>query len=372
MKMASRSRVWLHFTKKSQSGNDSHVAVCNECAAEIKNTDGNTTNMSKHLKRRHNIDIHSEKEEEPSTSRKKQSYTNQTLTDMWTKIPTTSARHQTISLAIAKYIAIDMRPLDSVNDRGFCELIKTLEPRYNLDSRTYITKTLLPKIYRELKEDIGSKLSTCSFVSLTTDGWTGRNTRSYNTVTAQYLTDEFEFQSHVLCTTEMVESHTAENLLAEFEFVLDDWKLQKSMISVTTDNASNISAAMAKSDVVVHIKCMAHTLNLATQKALQVAAISKLCGKVRRIVTFFRRSTKAANLLRTATVQLELRDLKPVIDVVTRWNSSLDMLERYLYLHPALTVALSNPSVRNQCDVSFTNRELLIAEQLIQVFTTEF
>lgn len=360
--MATRSEVWKFFERKSTG-----KAVCNECSTEVSNTDGTTTNMAKHLKRRHSIDISSSKlksrEDEQSSKRTKTT----TLTDMWIKLPTSSSRHQSISLAIAKYIALDMRPLDSVNDRGFKQLLTTLEPRFNMESRTYITKTLIPKIYRDVKEDIGGKLSAASFVSLTTDGWTGRNTRSYNTVTAQYLTQEFEFKSYVLCTTEMLEDHTADNLQAEFEVVLDDWKLQKNRISVTTDNASNISAAMAQSGVAVHVKCMAHTLNLATQKALKVSAISKLCGKVRRVVAFFKRSTKAANHLRTATAQLELRDLKPIIDVVTRWNSTLEMLERYIYLNPAITVVLTSSSIRSQWDITLTNRELLIAERLVQV-----
>ena len=47
-----------------------------------------------------------------------------------------------------------------------------------------------------------------------------------------------------------------------------------------------------------NIKCMAHTLNLGTQKAIKVADIAKVVGKTRKTVTYFRRSTNAANALR--------------------------------------------------------------------------
>ena len=75
---------------------------------------------------------------------------------------------------------------------------------------------------------------------------------------------------------------------------------------------------------------MAHTQNLAARKALKISAIAALCGKVRKLVTHFRRSTVAANLLRKAQSQLDLPDLAPIINVATRWNSTLDMLERYV------------------------------------------
>ncbi|KAE8296915.1 hypothetical protein D5F01_LYC03527 [Larimichthys crocea] len=43
----------------------------------------------------------------------------------------------------------------------------------------------------------------------------------------------------------------------------------------------------------------------------------------------------------------DITEHKLIVDVTTRWNSSLDMLERYLDLQPAVAAALLSPEVRH-------------------------
>ena len=74
----------------------------------------------------------------------------------------------------------------------------------------------------------------------------------------------------------------------------------------------------------------------------------------------------AANLLRKALDQLELAPLKPLMDVATRWNSTLNMLERFMVLQPAIGVALAHPQLRNQC-CSLTDQEQKMVENVIKV-----
>ena len=361
----SKSQVWLHFTKESQEN-----AVCNLCSTSVKVKDGSTTNLHKHLKRHHSIELASSSSattvlKQGSAKKIKTNEQQPTLSTLWTKLPTTSKRHQDISEAIGKYIAVDMRPLDSVNDRGFRHLISKLEPRYNLESRTYITSTLLPNMYNDLKVEVKEAVTSAVFVGLTTDAWTSRANKSFITVTAQLATKDWQLKEFVLTTREMIDSHTTDNLATDFENVLKEWGLIKSNITVTTDNAANISAAMSKCSI-RNIKCMAHTLNLATQKALQVTAVSKVCAKIRKVVSFFRRSTVGGNVLRKSSEQLGLSASRPVIDVSTRWNSTLDMLERYLLLRPAIAVALTTPDMRSMCD-NLSEADVELTESLVKV-----
>ena len=158
----------------------------------------------------------------------------------------------------------------------------------------------------------------------------------------------------------MIDSHTTDNLATDFENVLKELGLIKSNITVTTDNAANISAAMSKCSI-RNTKCMAHTLNMATQKALQVTAVSKSCAKIRKVVSFFRRSTVGGNALRKSSEQLGLSASTPVIDVSTRWNFKLDMLRLYLLLQPAIAVALTTSDIRSMCD-NLSNAEVDLTE----------
>ena len=97
------------------------------------------------------------------------------LTAAWTKLSRDSMRHKRISEAVAKFIVLEMRPLNSVNDPGFTQLIKVLEPRYCLESRTHITQTMIPAMYDEIHSKVIKVLKDSEVVSLTTDGWSSRS-----------------------------------------------------------------------------------------------------------------------------------------------------------------------------------------------------
>lgn len=52
---------------------------------------------------------------------------------------------------------------------------------------------------------------------------------------------------------------------------------------LVTDSASNMTIAAEMAEL-LHVKCFAHSLNLAAQRALKLPAVSRLLGKVRSIV----------------------------------------------------------------------------------------
>lgn len=56
---------------------------------------------------------------------------------------------------------------------------------------------------------------------------------------------------------------------------------------------------------------------------------------MRRIVTFFHSSSTATHILKEKQSALQLPEHKLIQDVRTRWNSSFDMMSRYLEQQPA-------------------------------------
>lgn len=88
--------------------------------------------------------------------------------------------------------------------------------------------------------------------------------------------------------------------------------------------------------------------SLASQAALKIPAVARLLGRVRRISTFFHRSTLASHALKKKQMLLDLPLHKLVTDEPTRWNSALDMVERFLEQQPAVSAALLAPEVRQQ------------------------
>lgn len=96
-------------------------------------------------------------------------------------------------------------------------------------------------------------------------------------------------QSYVLQTRQLSESHTGVNIAEVLKSAVKEWGLDKigTRIAVVTDNASNMRVAVKEAELSPHIRCFAHTLNLASQAGLKVNAVIRLLGRVRRVASFF-------------------------------------------------------------------------------------
>ena len=100
------------------------------CRAEkVKVKDGSTTNLHNHLKHKHEVAVEKHMSKKSISDQVSCCSSNQsTLTTAWTKLSKHSSQHKDISTAIANYIVLDLRPLNSCNDSGLIQCVKTLEP----------------------------------------------------------------------------------------------------------------------------------------------------------------------------------------------------------------------------------------------------
>jgi hypothetical protein len=85
-----------------------------------------------------------------------------------------------------------------------------------------------------------------------------------------------------------------------------------------------------------------HSLNL----ALTVPSILKLLEKVRKVVSFFHKSSTASAIFKEKPVLLTMPCHKLKIDVQTRWNSSYDMIQRYLKQQTAVQATFQCKEIR--------------------------
>ncbi|XP_041361015.1 E3 SUMO-protein ligase ZBED1-like [Gigantopelta aegis] len=241
-------------------------------------------------------------------------------------------------------------------------MVEQLDPRYQLPSRTYFAETVIPNMYQECRADVISSLKDVP-VALTTDGWTSRATQSYVTITTSHITEDWNLKSFVLQTRELPESHTGVNIAQVLTDAISEWGLNKNPPLVTEVH----SFGHKYGSCIPHIGCYAHTLNLAAQRGLKVNSVSRILARVRRVVSFFHRSTTAAALLKEKTKQQGLKNVKLLQDVPTRWNSACDMLERFLELQPAFYAALVAKEIRsNVNDIStLSEADITIAEDIV-------
>ena len=383
MAASKRSGVWEHFKFKSTNGKeDRSNTVCNLCETTFRYYTGSTSSMSAHLKRKHNLIITSERkvDENDNIKSKTTRGTRSTISGQLqisdvlgrkNLLPFSSIRHKSITKSIGVFIAKDMRPYSVVENEGFKAMLRELEPRYEIPSRRHFSEKIIPNLYDETRTVVEDQLKQAPFIALTTDSWTSRATESYNTVTAHFLNKDWSVISYVLQTRVMDISHTSENLSEMLLNCVAEWNLKRDdlMPSVTTDNAANIINAVQIAGFHPHIRCVAHTLNLATQRGLQVPLMERLLGRIRRVVSFFHKSTTAMALLRSKQTILELPQHKLIQDVSTRWNSTYDMLSRFTEQNTAIEAALQNKSLKKNAKDVYTLSEddIANAESVLKI-----
>ena len=137
--------------------------------------------------------------------------------------------------------------------------------------------------------------------------------------------------------------------------------------AIVTDNAANIVCAVAMMGL-THVSCFAHIINFASQAGLKLPNIACLLGRVRHIAKFFHRSMTATRILKEKQKLLQLKAHKLTIDVVTWWNSALEMLECFLEQQPAISAALLSPEVHsNEKDLcSLKEEDITDAEDVVR------
>jgi len=122
------------------------------------------------------------------------------LSDMqeWSKIwDINNQRAQRIHQKIGEMTAIDCQPISMIDDVGFNQMLKVLEPRYHCPSTKWFTEVIISKIFSEMRERANQQLS------LTMDAYV--NDTALLSLTAHWINSEFKQVSAVLnaqCLTE--------------------------------------------------------------------------------------------------------------------------------------------------------------------------
>ena len=249
-------------------------------------------------------------------------------------------------------------------------MLHHLEPRYRPPSRHTISEKIIPAWCQAERDKLHRELKAARAVSLTSDGWTSRNTVGYLTITAHFL-QNWELKSKVLQTEMFEGNHTGENIGRELASALQKWEIKDKVKVMTVDNAANMGVGVFQAGIELKLGCFAHCINLASNKATAVPEIARVLGKIRKLVTLFHKSDIATEVLTETQKALQVPLHRLVMDVKTRWNSTFDMIQRFLEQRPALLATLLDPRIRrlNEAKMlaSLEDMEVSYCEEYVQV-----
>ena len=378
----SKSKIWKYFGFLVDDSGATKVtpeeAFCELCDERIKRS-SNTTNLLTHLKRHHFIEYDEviaairKQEDESSVEESSTSLTKtkqQRLDDLILKkeaYKKNSLRYQTCQNALVSFICNDLQPISVVDSPAFRHLLFTLDPRFQPYSRSQFSRVVIPMKYDEVKQSIKEKLEKAEFISLTTDMWTGCHNHGYISLSAHFVGDDWKMDHYCLQTREVVSSHTAQNLAGEISCSLDEWGITDKVVMVTTDNGQNIKNAIIEELQYSHLCCVGHTLQLGIGKALQLTAVSRVLGRVRKLVEHFHKSTLATNCLREKQIRLELPQHVLVMECKTRWSSTYHMIQRVQEQQAAICAVLAENRDRTIRSLLPENEEWSTIEDLLSV-----
>jgi hypothetical protein len=187
-------------------------------------------------------------------------------------------------------IVRDNLPFSFIERKVFLNFLNIVTPLYKPPCRRTIT-ALIDNRFEKLSTIFKGKIKDYDSLCVTMDMWTETHqTLSYLGVTVRFKEDD-AMQGCTIGVHQFDDKHTSVNIGEKLIKVLNEWNIDsKQILAVVTDNAANIVKSVYDTlGVQKHIRCFAHTLNLAVENSIKANAfISSLIEKNKKVVTWFK------------------------------------------------------------------------------------
>jgi len=316
-------QVWNHFITIEEKLFCVHCRNENvenriQCGYSLKSSTGN---LAKHLYRKHNIDIQ-----------------NISVND---ENETSEQCQEAITLQLIKHIVVSKSPFNIVENQTFIDLCKVLNKDYIVPSRRTIIRSIESEY--DILEVKMKHIFTNPHIklALTCDGWSSRKFKGYFVITAHWIDDEWELKSIILDFKYFPPPHNCTNTANLIMGVVNKYNISQKIISVTTDNGSEMKPALefVRTALITHfnadihpewhVRCTCHIINLMVKDL--TASIRDEIEKVREVIKYIRMRPEARELFKvtqeSTIINGVIYDI-PHLDVDTRWNSTFVMLNQ--------------------------------------------
>lgn len=331
-----RSLIWEHFLYDQERKRlICRLSGCTKSYAFDPENPRSTSGALRHLKTAHHIQPHPEDNE--TTDRASSILSESEFMEKWMG----DAKQERMKRGIALYVAIDDAPFSCAERHGFKSMMRIIRPDVDgLPCRSTITSEV-EALYDAAKTQLLQRIGTSDFpVALTMDGWTSKAHRKYLTITVHFIED-WQLKTFVLNTKRLFFKRDAGAQREILSDTVSEWRLKGRIVAVVSDNERTsccaIEGALPELGNASHlIRCACHTLQLAVRSAMELCEVQKAIQAARDVAIVFHASTKWGDLLEDQARKAGLSHHRAILDVPTRWNSTLAMLRRLVSLRKAL------------------------------------
>lgn len=187
-----------------------------------------------------------------------------------------------------------------------------------------------------------------SKLSFTTDIWTAPNDLSFMSITVHWISPDFVVQSLLMDFIELKSGHTGVNIEKYFPQSLLFHGVFDKKLAITLDNASNNDVFISKLierdptfSKASQIRCFGHILNLSSQYALTLVK-GEISGIKKYLKAIIHSPKKLLQLHDNFEALGVSNFVKPILDVATRWNSTVDMIARAIRIKKCLCLTMES------------------------------
>lgn len=225
-------------------------------------------------------------------------------------------------------------------------------------SRNLLLGSMLDDTFKKVYDINQSAISRAKFFGVSFDGWLSQAGDNYMAINYYFVDEKWQYQSFLGDLVLIPDAHTGLHLAVTAAQRINTLVPGDAMlVGAVTDNAKNVLLAayylhhhlldLANGRPIVEITdtefeaaddepytfgCVNHRINLALKDVFEVGqySISPIIERLRNILLHCKNNSEAKRRLK------ELTPLKPIFDVLTRWNSTEAMIKRGLQLYPFL------------------------------------
>ncbi|GBC27415.1 zinc finger BED domain-containing protein RICESLEEPER 2-like [Rhizophagus irregularis DAOM 181602=DAOM 197198] len=238
---------------------------------------------------------------------------------------------------LTDWLICDLQPFTVVENHYFKMFINFFCPRYIIPDR-HKAKDLIIATFTNRRDAVINELHKIKGkFALTADMWTSTiNQEAFLGLTIHYVDSNWKLQNFLLDIVPFTVSHSGANMAREIMRTLEEFNISNKIVALTTDNESAMivcgrEIALDMDDgfssmIFSHYRCAAHVLNLGVKEGLKL--VNDSIKKARKLMNSIKNSTCLCDNLRLLCNLKEIKYLKPIIDVETRWNSTYYMLRR--------------------------------------------
>ncbi|XP_053176913.1 uncharacterized protein LOC128360498 [Scomber japonicus] len=246
--------------------------------------------------------------------------------------------------AVIGYLVKGLNPLSTVESPWFREMIKTLNPKYQLPSRDQLVNTLIPSCYSVERKNLIRELLQVSKAAVTCDWWTTLAHDQYLTVTIHFIMNS-QMRQKVLRTKSVYDSQMSPAAAELISAILEEFGVKDKVVAMTMENASSMDSSNKKLPF-RKLRCFAHILNLSAQKVNTSNTEASWASKIRAIVVWIRRLSTAGTVLQEKQQQWNLPQHSLIVDIRTHWRSLYLMVERFVEQYTAIQAATADPRLK--------------------------